>query len=107
MTPKRALRKKGNLGMQAHGVDTTTPSSIAKKAGPRSNVTRSEVKTFVKGVRPKRYSLETKKDAKGRKLYRTTAHHGKSSFASSWNADESKSRDQARNKFLKSKAKQI
>ncbi len=93
--------------MQAHGVDTTTPSSIARKAGPRKNVTRSEVKTSVKGVKPKRYSLETKKDAKGRKLYRTTAHHSQSSFTSSWNTDESRSREQARNKFLKSKAKQV
>ena len=43
---------KEKLGMQAHGVDATTPSSIAKKAGPRSNVTRSK-KTFVKGMRQK------------------------------------------------------
>ena len=107
MNAKRALAKKGNLGMQAHGVDPTTPSNTAKKAGPRKFIKRAEVKTSVKGMKPKKYSLETKKDSKGRKLYKTTAHHGNSSYSSTWHTDERNSRDQARNKFYKAKAKQI
>ena len=114
MAKKKPTKKKihGNWNLEgarrdyeAHGVDTTTPSSTAKKAGPRNRITKAEMTLETKRKRPKRYSVETKPYGKG-KAYRTTAYSGKSSYTSGWNTDEASSRDAARRKFLRAKGVQ-
>tara|TARA_Y100000310_G_C20493788_1_gene720539 strand:+ start:300 stop:632 length:333 start_codon:yes stop_codon:yes gene_type:complete len=100
------LLEKIKKDLGAHGVDTTTPSSTARPAGPRKNVTKAEVSTFHAGSKPSSYSLETKKKDK-KKLYRTTAHHRNSGYSSGWHSSEKGSRDSARRAFSKAKAKQV
>ena len=112
-TKKKPTKKKllGHWGvegsrrdLEAHGVDTTTPSNIAKPA-PREFVTRAELSLKTEKQRPRRYTLETKPHGKG-KAYRTTAHSGRSSYTSSWNTDEASSREDARRKFHRAKGVQ-
>tara|TARA_R110000787_G_scaffold25769_1_gene72385 strand:+ start:87 stop:491 length:405 start_codon:yes stop_codon:yes gene_type:complete len=103
------MRSKVRGDLEAHGVDTTTPSQTRKGMGGKTQKIEAEVETYSEGNKIDKWKTKRRKNKKGQTEYKTEGSTRKTpgvTYEGGWSADEQDSRGKVSRMLHAAKGKQ-
>jgi len=104
-----AFGTKVRRDLEAHGVDTTTPSQTRRGVGGNTQKIEAEVETYSQGNKIDKWKTKRRKNKKGQTEYKTEGSTRKTpgvTYEGGWSANEQGSREKVSRMLHAAKGKQ-